>query len=159
MKELYKQTFEEFKSKNPELIHLSQEMLKFHYDGHEKIRLKTINRVKNERKKIIKSEEEYFKKNRSKQLLSKSLAKIETEKKRIKMIEDGKKSIELVKKRQRLNIETFIEEQINKDLMMKTHMAKDRKIKALEEENLKEMEKRKNEKEKKVQLQEQKRQE
>ena len=99
IKELYKETFEEFKSKNPDLIHLSQEMLKFHYEGHEEIRLKTIDRVKKERKKIIKIEEEHFKRNRSKRINSKSLEKSQTEKKRIKMIEEGKKSIELVKKR------------------------------------------------------------
>ena len=34
---------------------------------------------------------------------SRSLEKSDKEKRRIKMIEDGKKSIELVKKRQRLN--------------------------------------------------------
>ena len=85
---------------------------------------------------------------------SRSLEKSDKEKRRIKMIEDGKKSIELVKKRQRLNIETFIEEQINKDLMLKTHIAKDRKIKALEEEKFERIREEKIEKEKKVQAQE-----
>ena len=43
---------------------------------------------------------------------SKSIDKSETEKIRQNMIESGQKSIELVKKRQRLNIGNFIEEQI-----------------------------------------------
>ena len=102
-------------------------MLKFQYDGREKIRIKTVNRIKNERKKIIKEEEsnKKIKGFNTKYKNSRSLEKTDREKRRIKMIEDGKKSIELVKKRQRLNIENFIEEQINQDLMMKTHLAKD----------------------------------
>ena len=47
IEELYRQTYEEFKSKNPELTHLPQELLKFHYDGREKIRINTIKKVKN----------------------------------------------------------------------------------------------------------------
>ena len=136
-------------------------MLKFQYDGREKIRIKTINRVKNERMKIIKAQQKNKKKskNNTSYKNSKSVDKSETDKFRQKMIESGQKSIELVKKRQRLNIDNFIEEQINKDLMLKTHMAKDRKIKAIEEENLKELERKKSEKEKKLKIQELKRQE
>ena len=42
IEELYKPTFEEFKLQNPDINHLSQEIMKFHYDGREKIRIKTI---------------------------------------------------------------------------------------------------------------------
>ena len=65
IEELYKPTFEEFKSKNPDLIHLSQEMLKFQYDGREKIRIKTVNRVKNERMKIVKAQQKNKKNSKS----------------------------------------------------------------------------------------------
>ena len=57
VRELYKLTFEEFKLKNPALVNLSQNILKFHYEGREKIRMKTIEAVKEERNKIIKEEE------------------------------------------------------------------------------------------------------
>ena len=136
-------------------------MLKFQYDGREKIRIKTVNRVKNERMKIIKAQQKNKKntKYNTNYKNSKSLDKSETDKIRIKMIEKGQKSIELVKKTQRLNIGNFIEEQINRDLMLKTQMAKERRIKAIEEENLKELERKKSEKEKKLKIQELKRQE
>ena len=136
-------------------------MLKFQYDGREKIRIKTVNRVKNERMKIIKAQQKNKKntKYNTNYKNSKSVDKTETDKIRQKMIESGQKSIELVKKRQRLNIGNFIEEQINRDLMLKTQMAKDRRIKAVEEENLKELERKKSEKEKKLKIQELKRQE
>ena len=161
VKELYKQSFEEFKINNRDLINLSQEMLKFHYEGREKIRINTINNVKKERQKIIKEEEKYrtMKKAKTRYKNSKSLEKSEEDKRRNKMIQDGKKTIELVLKRQRLNIKNILEEQINKDLMLKTHIAKERKIKATEEKNLEDLERKKNEKERKNQLQEQRRQE
>ena len=154
VEELYKQTFEEFKSKNNDLIHLSPEMLKFHYDGREKIRIKTINKVKKERENIIKEEEKYKKMSKN-QTRTKNSKTSEMDKKR--MIENGKKSIELVLKRQRLNIETILEDQINQELMMKTHIAKERKMKAIEEKNLEDLERRKNENERKAKLQEQRR--
>ena len=78
-------------------------MLKFQYDGREKIRIKTIERIKKQRKKIIK-EEEYNKKimnSKTKYKNSKSLEKSETEKIKIEMIEKGKRSIELEKRKQR----------------------------------------------------------
>ena len=86
----------------------------------------------------------------------KSLEKDGREIRRIKMVENGKKAIELVKRRQRLNIQNILEEQINKDLMLKTYLYKDKKIKMIEEENLKELEKKRIENEIKMQKHEQK---
>ena len=107
VEELYKPTFEEFKSRNPELIHLSPEILKFHYEGREKIRLETIKKVKKERERIIKEEEKSIRSN-NRYRNSKSIEANNIERKRLKIIEQGKKTIELLKKQQRLNIETFI---------------------------------------------------
>ena len=90
---------------------------------------------------------------------SKSLEKTEAEKRRIKVIENGKKSLEIIKKRQRFNFQTFVEEQINQDLMLKTNIAKEMKMKELEEENLRELNKKKLDRERRVTAQAQKRQE
>ena len=137
-------------------------MLQYHYDGREKIRNRTINKVKIERNKIIKEEKEMSNKNNKYRINnknSKSFGKTEEEKRRIKMIENGKKSIELVKKRQRFNIECYVEDMINKDLMLKTNIAKEKKMKMIEEENLKEINRLKIEREKKATIQEEKRKE
>ena len=60
--------------------------------------------------------------------------------------------IELMQKRQRMRIETALESQINKELMMKTNMAKDIKYKVKEQEYMKELEKRKIENEQKEKI-------
>ena len=136
VEELYKPTFEEFKSNNPELIHLSPEILKYHYEGREKIRLETIKKVKKERERIIKEEEKSIK-SKNRYYKTKSVEKLDMELKVLKAIEQGKKTIEQLKKQQRLNIEAYIEDQINQDIMIKTKIAQENKMKAIELENMK----------------------
>ena len=127
IRELYKLTFEEFKLKNPAMVNLSPKILKFHYEGREKIRINTIEAVKEERNKIIK-EEERIKSSKNYTIKfknSKSLENKDTDKKIMEEIEKGKKQIELLKKMQRLNIEALMENQINQDLLMKENIAKE----------------------------------
>ena len=65
------------------------------------------------------------------------------EEKMKKIIEDEKKAIEKIKKRQRQNIESLIESQINKELMIKTNEEKAKKQKYKEEKQIEETEKKK----------------
>ena len=55
--ELYQITIDEFLSKNPELNNISSDLLKYHYEGKEKLRKDLVKIVKEERTRIIKEEE------------------------------------------------------------------------------------------------------
>ena len=57
-----------------------------------------------------------------------------------KLIEKEKKGIEKIKKRQRQNIESLIEEQINKELLIKVTEVKEQLKREREEEAKKELE-------------------
>ena len=151
--ELYQLTLDEFLSKNPELNNISSDLLKYHYEGKERIRKDLVKMVKEERKRIIK-EEEAIKKLKK----SKTLEECEPDQIMQNLNKKEKKIVELIQKRQRMRIETALESQINKELMMKTNMAKDIKYKVKEQEYMKELEKRKIENEQKEKILEKKRQ-
>ena len=134
--ELYQLSMDEFKKKYPEVKNLSDELIKLRYDAEEKFRNDTIKQAQEERNKII-SENEKNKKNENKennnndeqpQNKDDDITKWE------KLIENEKKGIEKIKKRQRQNIESLIEEQINKELIIKVNEVKDQIKKEKEEE-------------------------
>jgi len=152
--ELYKLSLDEFLSKNPELKNISSDLLKYHYEGKESLRKDLVKIVKEERKRIIK-EEETIKRLKK----SKTLEECDPDKNLQNLGEKEKKIIELIQKRQRVRIESTLENQINKDLMMRTNMAKDIKYKVKEQESMKELEKKKLENEQKEKLLIKKRQE
>ena len=140
--ELYQLNMDEFKKKYPEVKNLSDELIKLRYDAEEKFRNETIKQAQEERNKII-NENEKNKKNENKennnndeqpQNKDDDIAKWE------KLIENEKKGIEKIKKRQRQNIESLIEEQINKELIIKVNEVKDQIKKEKEEEAKKELE-------------------
>ena len=75
------------------MINLSPKILKFHYEGQDKIRLNIIEAVEEERNKIIK-EEERIKSSKNFKIKfknSKSLENKDTDKKIMEEIEKGKK--------------------------------------------------------------------
>ena len=115
--ELYKLNKEEFKKKYPEVKKLDQDLFDYRYEAEENFRNKTIEDVKKERDRII--EEENKNKENQDSNQNKKNEKIESEQRWDKIIENEKKSIEKIKKKQRQNIETLIEEQINKELIIK----------------------------------------
>ena len=137
--ELYQLSMDEFKKKYPEVKNLSDELIKLRYDAEEKFRNDTIKQAQEERNKII-NENEKNKKNENKennnndeqpQNKDDDIAKWE------KLVENEKKGIEKIKKRQRQNIESLIEEQINKELIIKVNEVKDQIKKEKEEEKRK----------------------
>ena len=136
--ELYKLTKEKFKEKYPELINMNEKLIQIRYDAEEKFREETIKQVKEARTKII--EEEEKKKESSTKDMNKSNSKYnsgedDVDKKWEKILENENKAIEKIKKKQRQNIESMIEEQINKELMIKVNEAKEIINKRKEEEN------------------------
>ena len=86
--ELYKLNMDEFNKKYPEVKRLSQDLVKYRYEGEEKFRNETIEDVKKERERII---EEIKKKKKSKKK-KKIKIKIKVIKlKKKKMIKNGKR--------------------------------------------------------------------
>ena len=137
--ELFQLSLEEYKKKFPEVIGLSEKLLKYRYDAEEKFRNETVEQVKQMRKKIIEAQEKKKEKEektaKDNETIRTNNAGIEdSEKKWEKLIENEKKTIEKIKKKQRQDIETIIEEQINKELMMKVSEAKEQIKKEKEEE-------------------------
>jgi len=135
--ELYKLTLEQYKSKHPEVIGLTDKIIQYRYDAQEKFRNETIEQVKIMRKNIIEAKEKQKEKEEGKTNRDANETKTnmdEVDKKWEKILENEKKSIEKIKKKQRQDIETIIEEQINKELMMKVSEAKEQIKKEKEEE-------------------------
>ena len=54
--ELFQLSLEEYKKKFPEVIGLSEKLLKYRYDAEEKFRNETVEQVKQMRKKIIEAQ-------------------------------------------------------------------------------------------------------
>ena len=136
--ELYQITLEQFKKKYPDAIGLSPEILQYRYDEEEKFRLKTIEEVKNERNKIIEAQNKKEDEAKTNRDIRESTVKgnnlEDTERIWGKIIENEKKAIEKIKKKQRQDIQTIIEEQINKELMKRLTEVKERNKKLKEEE-------------------------
>ena len=55
--ELYKLTLDQYKSKHPEVIGLTEKILQYRYDAEEKFRNDTIEQVKKMRQNIIQTKE------------------------------------------------------------------------------------------------------
>ena len=131
--ELYQLTLDKFKEKYPELINSNEKLIQIRYDAEEKFREETIKQVKEVRTKIIEDSEK--KKEETTKDMNKSTTKgynpggDDVDKKWEKILESEKKAIEKIKKKQRQNIESMIEDQINKELMVKVNEAKEIKKK------------------------------
>ena len=151
--ELYKLNMDEFKKKYPEVKKLDEELLKLRYDAEEKFRESTVEQAKKERQKIIEEEEKGNKNNQNNKKDEKKNNgenkeenqenqenKDEETLKWEKIIEKEKKGIEKIKKRQKQNIENLIEEQINKELIVKVNEVKEQIKKEKEDSNKKELE-------------------
>ena len=132
--ELYKLSVEEFKNKYPDVKRLSKDLFDLRYNAEEEFRNNTIKEVKEERKKIIEEENKKKEENKNKENQSTQKDKDDTDKVWDKIIENEKKSIEKIKKKQRQNIQNMIEDQINKELMIKVTEVKDQLKKEREEE-------------------------
>ena len=127
--ELYQLNMDDFKKKYPEVKNLSEDLIKLRYEAEEKFRNDTIKQAKEERNKII-EENEKEKNNNNKQENNNNSDEQQNNKDDEianweKLIENEKKGIEKIKKRQRQNIESLIEEQINKELIIKVNEVKD----------------------------------
>ena len=106
--ELYQLTLDKFKEKYPELINSNEKLIQIRYDAEEKFREETIKQVKEVRTKII--EESEKKKEETTKDMNKSTTKgynpggDDVDKKWEKILDNEKKAIEKIKKKQRQNI-------------------------------------------------------
>ena len=130
--ELYQLTLDEFKLVNPDVRYLPQDMVKLRYDAEEKYREDSINQVKEERQNIIEAEE---KKNEEKTQNNEGDKKNdELGQKMEKIKEDEQLALEKIKKRQKIDIEAMIENQINTEMMNKMNLEKERRQKEKEKQ-------------------------
>ena len=92
-------------------------MIQFRYESEEKYRMNSIDQVKQERQKIIENEEK--KPDEQKTKNGEDNKKGEMDEKMEKIIEEEKKALEKIKKKQKMDIEAMIEEQINNEIRNK----------------------------------------
>ena len=178
MNELIQISLDQYKDKNPDIRNLDQNIIQYRYNAMEKFRLKSIEDVKKERQNII-DELEYeeldnddtHRKNftYSKGFLSAQTQKKykelnsnnnndEMDKKMEKILYEQKKAIAKIKQKQRLDIQSLIKSQIDRELSEKLSIEKERRFREKEEENIREISRKKEIKEKKLKEKEIKRQ-
>ena len=182
--ELIQQNLEEFKSQHPDVRSLEPDMVRFRYNSSERFRIESINLLKKEREKIIEEEKNIKKEkgmtnsnsyndikghtysNMSKTYtMSKdkwgghnsSGAADDVDMKMEKIFSDQKKAMMKIKQKQRLDIQTLIKSQIDREISEKINYEKERRHKEKEEENNRELERKKNIKERKLKEKERKR--
>ena len=176
--ELIQTSMEEFKNRNPEIRNFEQKIIQLRYNAMEKFRLNSIEAVKKERQNIIneiKNEDSdndvshrknityskgfssYHSQKKMKTL--NNYSNNETiDKKMEKIFADQKKAIAKIKQKQRLDIQSLIKSQIKRELSEKLTIEKERRYREKEEENIREISRKKEIKEKKLKQKELKRQ-
>ena len=158
--ELYYTDFKDYCELHPELTNLPGDMKKYRYDLIENFREKTINQIKEERRKLMKikinenSKKEkdkdfFFKNYNSLQEGSKLLITQAFDERMNSLIKEENRNLEKLKNRQKKNIEYLIEQELKYELMNKRNREKERIFREKEEKNKKEK-KDKVEKEKKI---------
>ena len=132
-KELFFVDYNNFKNSNPELHLLNKELQKMRFDHFEKLRLSTITKLKEERANLMNeavsgdSKFSYQSKTSSRNLI------IDPE--RIKSIKEAeRKQIEKIKLRQKMEIQTLIESEINQEVIRMENEEKQQKQKMKEEQ-------------------------
>ena len=129
--ELFHKTFEEFIKEHPDIINLSQEVLKIRYNNIEEYRNKVIDQVKKRRQDIINQKEEGSEKNNTNQK-NYIIEGNEAMKKEISEIQKkGEKNLEKIRQRQNNVIETKIEKELKTEMLRIKSDKRDMRIKEL----------------------------
>ena len=129
--ELFHKTFEEFIKEHPDIINLSQEVLKIRYNNIEEYRNKLIDQVKKKRQDIINQKEEGSEKNNTNQK-NYIIEGNEAMKKEISEIQKkGEKNLEKIRQRQNNVIETKIEKELKTEMLRIKSDKRDMRIKEL----------------------------
>ena len=116
--ELYYIDYKDYCALHPEISSLPNDIKKYRYDLLEEFRKKTIEQIKEQRSNIINFENgmKEEKNNSSEQDVKNNLNKTFSEKMK-NMIDNEKKNIEKIKKKQKQNIEYLIENQMKAELI------------------------------------------
>ena len=141
-------------------------MLKYRYNAFEKFRIQSINLLKKERQRIIEEEENpqnNITNNMSRTIGIGGWSKEKTDNspafddKMEQILSEQKKAIQKIKQKQRQDIQALIKMQIDREIMDKVNIEKQRRQKEKEEENIRELERIKITKERKLKQKEKKR--
>ena len=141
-------------------------MLKYRYNAFEKFRIQSINLLKKERQRIIEEEENpqnTITNNMSRTIGIGGWSKEKTDNspafddKMEQILSEQKKAIQKIKQKQRQDIQALIKMQIDREIMDKVNIEKQRRQKEKEEENIRELERIKIAKERKLKQKEKKR--
>ena len=178
--ELIQQNLEEFKISHPDVRSLEPNMLKYRYNAAEKFRIQSINLIKKEREKIIdeandikigdkndinKNTYKYanmsktYNTTNSKEKWTAANTTVgdDIDQKMEQIFSEQKKAMMKIKQKQRQDIQALIKSQIDREISEKINYEKERRHKEKEEENFRELERRKNIKERKLKEKERKR--
>ena len=129
--ELFHKTFEEFIKEHPDIINFPQEVLKIRYNNIEDYRNKLIEQVKKKRQDIINQNEEGTEKNNTNQK-NYIIEGNEAMKKEItEMKEKGEKNLEKIRQKQNNIIETKIEKELKTEMLRIKSDKKNMRIKEL----------------------------
>jgi len=115
-RELFFVDFETFKSTNPEVRILNRELQHLRFDFYEKLRTNTIKAVQDERNRIINNSLSGTETKFSKSKFSEITANLQSNSRLNKIKEAEKKQIDKIKQRQKMEIQTMIEFEINQEI-------------------------------------------
>ena len=178
--ELIQLNLEEFKIKHPDVRSLEPDMQKYRYNASEKFRIQTINLIKKEREKIIDEADEIkIGSNNNNEIYKNTYTNMskthmttqskdkwtgtnttvgeDMDQKMDQIFAEQKKAIMKIKQKQRQDIQALIKSQIDREISEKITFEKERRFKEKEEENNRELERRKYAKERKLKEKERKR--
>ena len=122
--ELYKLNIIQFKEKYQDVMKLNEFLINFRYEQEDKFRLAMIKLAAEERNKIIEKEEEKKVKIDNEQ--KKMLVQNSLEKKWKKILENEKKNFEIAKRKQQMEIQSIIEDEIKKEIKEKLDVAREK---------------------------------
>ena len=150
--ELYFTNFKEYLSSHPEISNLPEDVKKYRFNLLERLRLKTLQMVKDKRDELIKNEKNNFLDNKDFELTRKkwtqNFSTLELDnpacnmtfsEKMSNLISKERDNIQKIKSKQKQNIQFMIEQQMRAELINYKNLEKDKKVKENREKRRKEI--------------------
>lgn len=150
--ELYFTNFKEYLSSHPEISNLPEDVKKYRFNLLERLRLKTLQMVKDKRDELIKNEKNNFLDNKDFELTRKkwtqNFSTLELDnpacnmtfsEKMSNLISKERDNIQKIKSKQKQNIQFMIEQQMKAELINYKNLEKDKKVKENREKRRKEI--------------------
>lgn len=150
--ELYFTNFKEYLSSHPEISNLPEDVKKYRFNLLERLRLKTLQMVKDKRDELIKNEKNNYLDNKNFELTRKkwtqNFSTLELDnpacnmtfsEKMSNLISKERDNIQKIKSKQKQNIQFMIEQQMRAELINYKNLEKDKKVKENREKRRKEI--------------------